>query len=85
MISFLTKMVHSLLKKKLASTWTAPQKMDNKFRFATHPQGIWQFHNNWQINSKVSDCCHIGASLNIFIFFKVLQFKNIATIAIAAV
>ena len=26
MISFLTKMVHSLLKKKLVSTWTAPQK-----------------------------------------------------------
>ena len=42
--------------KKLASSWGAPQENDTEFRFAIHPQGIRQ-------NSKVPDCCHIGASL----------------------
>ena len=43
----LTKMIHAFLKKKLASSWGAPQENDAKFRFAIHPQGIRQFHDNW--------------------------------------
>ena len=35
--------------KKLASTWGATQEMDAKFRFAIHPPGIQQFHDNCQI------------------------------------
>ena len=35
--------------KKLASTWGAPQENDAKFRFAIHPQGIRQFHDNCKI------------------------------------
>ena len=46
------------LKKKLASSPGAPQENDAKFRFAIHPQGIGQFHDN-----KVPDCCHIGTRL----------------------
>ena len=38
-----------LKKKKLASSWGAPQENDAKFRFAIHPQGIGQFHDNCQI------------------------------------
>ena len=34
------------LKKKLESSWGAPQENDNKFSFAINPQGIWQFHDN---------------------------------------
>ena len=52
-----TKIIHSLLKKKLASFWGAPQENDAKFRFAIHPQGIRQFLDN----CKVPDCCHIGS------------------------
>ena len=46
-------------KKKLASSRGAPLEYDAKFRFAIHPQGIRQFHDN----CKMTDCCHIGASL----------------------
>ena len=35
--------------KKLASYQGASQENDAKFRFATHPQGIRQFHDNCQI------------------------------------
>ena len=38
-----------LKKKKLASSRGAPQEIDAKFRFAIHPQGIGQFHDNYQI------------------------------------
>ena len=38
-----------LKKKKLASSWGAPQENDAKFRFAIHPQEIGQFHDNCQI------------------------------------
>ena len=36
-------------KKKLASYREAPQENDAKFRFAIHPQGIWQFHDTCKI------------------------------------
>ena len=36
-------------KKKLASSRGAPQENDAKFGFAIHPQGIGQFHDNYQI------------------------------------
>ena len=35
--------------KKLASCRGAPQENDAKFKFAIHPQGIGQFHDNCQI------------------------------------
>ena len=35
--------------KKLASSRGAPQENDAKFRFAIHPQGIRQFHDNCKI------------------------------------
>ena len=35
--------------KKLASCRGAPQENDAKFRFAIHPQGIRQFHDNCKI------------------------------------
>ena len=44
-------MINSFLKKSLASSWGAPQENDAKFRFAIHPQGIGQFHDNCQIDS----------------------------------
>ena len=37
------------LKKKLESSRGAPQENDAKLRFAIHPQGIGQFHDNYQI------------------------------------
>ena len=37
------------LKIKLASCRGAPQENDAKFRFAIHPQGIRQFHDNCKI------------------------------------
>ena len=49
-------MIHSFLKKIIASARGAPQENDAKFRFAIHPQEIQQ-------HSKVPNCCHIGASL----------------------
>ena len=42
-------MINSFLKKKLASSRGAPQENDAKFRFAMHPQGIGQFHDNCKI------------------------------------
>ena len=42
-------MVNSFLKKNLASSRGAPQENDAKFRFAMHPQGIRQFHDNCKI------------------------------------
>ena len=45
-------------KKKLASSWEAPQENYAKFRIAIHPQWIREFHDNCQIAK-----CHIGASL----------------------
>ena len=42
-------MIKSFLKKKLASSRLAPQENDAKFRFAMHPQGIRQFHDNCKI------------------------------------
>ena len=35
--------------KKLASSQRAPQENDATFRFVSHPQGIWQFHDNCKI------------------------------------
>ena len=68
-------MIYSFLKKKLASSWGAPQENDAKFRFAIHLQEIRQFHDFFQrkksynYNSlfqfhKMPDCCHIGAPLD---------------------
>ena len=37
------------LEKNLASSRGAPQENDAKFRFAIHPQGIRQFHDNCKI------------------------------------
>ena len=45
-------------KKKLASSRGAPQENDAKFRFAIHPQGIQQFHDNCKIAK-----CQIIATL----------------------
>ena len=42
-------MIYSFLKIKLASCRGAPQENDAKFRFAIHPQGIRQFHDNCKI------------------------------------
>ena len=53
-------MIYSFLKKKLASSWGAPQENDAKFRFAIHLQEIRQFHDN----CKMPDCYHIGAPLD---------------------
>ena len=39
----------SFWKKILESTPGAPQENDAKFRFAHHPQGIRQFHDNCKI------------------------------------
>ena len=46
LISFLRKMIHSFLINKIASCWGASQDNDTKFRFAIHPQGIRQLHDN---------------------------------------
>ena len=35
--------------KKIALSLGAPQGNDTKFRFAIHPQGIRQFHDNYII------------------------------------
>ena len=35
--------------KKLASSQGAPQENDAKFRFAIHPQGIRQIHDNCKV------------------------------------
>ena len=51
-------MIHSFLKKKLASSRGAPQENDAKFRFAIHPQGIRQFYDNCKIAK-----CQIVATL----------------------
>ena len=42
-------MLSSFFKIKLASSRLAPQENDAKFRFAIHPQGIRQFHDNCKI------------------------------------
>ena len=42
-------MINSFLKKNLASSRGASQENDAKFRFAVHPQGIRQFHDNCKI------------------------------------
>ena len=44
------------LKKKLASSRGAPQENEAKFRFAIHPQGIRQFHDNWVIPCQITQC-----------------------------
>ena len=38
-----------MILKKVASIRGASQEIDVKFRFAIHPQGIRQFHDNCQI------------------------------------
>ena len=42
-------MITFFWKKNLASSLRAPQENDAKFRFAMHPQGIRQFHDNCKI------------------------------------
>ena len=42
-------MIHSFWRKKLASSRGAPQENVAKFRFAIHPQGNRQFHDNCKI------------------------------------
>ena len=42
-------MIYSLVKKKQVSSQGAPQENDAKFRYAIHPQRIWQFHDNCTI------------------------------------
>ena len=37
------------IEKKIASSRGAPKENDAKFRFAIHPQGIRQFHDNCKI------------------------------------
>ena len=39
--------LYSFLKIKISVM--SPQENDAKFRFAIHPQGIWQFHDNCKI------------------------------------
>ena len=51
-------MIHSFLKKKLASSWRAPQEYDAKFIFPIHLNGIRQFHDNCKIAT-----CQIVATL----------------------
>ena len=51
-------MIHSFFKKKLVSSPGAPLEYDAKFRFAIHPQGIRQFHDNCKIAK-----CQIVATL----------------------
>ena len=46
------------LNKKLASTLASTSENDAKFRFAIHPQGIRQFHDNCEIAK-----CQIVATL----------------------
>ena len=70
------------LKKKLASSRGAPQENDAKFRFAIYPQGIGQFHDNYQIAKCQTDatlalvsclCMHYKLT---FILKKSLNFIN---------
>ena len=42
-------MIDYFFKKKVASSRGTPQENDAKFRFAIHPQGIRQFHDNCKI------------------------------------
>ena len=63
-------------KKTLASSRGASQENDAKFKFAIHPQGIRQFHDN----CKMPDCCHIGASLMANIRPETLQISFIEII-----
>ena len=59
MLKHIFNKVDSLfLKKKLASSWGAPQENDAKFRFAIPLQGIRQFHDNCKIAN-----CKIVATL----------------------
>ena len=46
------------MKNKLAFSWGAPQDNNAKFKFAIHPQGIRQFHDNCQIAK-----CQIGQTV----------------------
>ena len=41
--------------KKIAPSWGAPQENDAISRFAIHPQGIRQFHDNCQIEKCQTD------------------------------
>ena len=45
-------MINFFWKKNLASSLRALQENDAKFRFAMHPQGIRQFHDNCKIIAK---------------------------------
>ena len=45
-------MIHSFWEKKIASSRGEPQENDAKFSFASHPQGIRQFH----VNCKIAKC-----------------------------
>ena len=42
-------MIYSFLKIKISVMSGAPQENDAKSRFAIHPLGIWQFHDNCKI------------------------------------
>ena len=42
-------MLNLIFHKDDSPFWGAPQENDAKFRFAIHPQGIGQFHDNCQI------------------------------------
>ena len=63
-ILFLTKMIYSFFKKKLVSSRGAPQESDAKYRFAIHPQGIRQFHDN----CKIAKCRTVATLASVYIY-----------------
>ena len=59
MLKFIFNKDDSLFfEKKLALSWGGPPENDAKFKFAIHPQGIPQFHDNCEIAK-----CQIVATL----------------------
>ena len=69
MPSFLTKMINSFLKNNLASSRGAPQENEAKFRFAIHPQGIQQFHDN----CKIAKCQTVATLAPVYLKTQALQ------------
>ena len=62
-------MINSFLKNNLASFRGAPQENDAKFRFAIHPQGIRQFHDN----CKIAKCQTVATLAPVYYFVMQLR------------
>ena len=62
--------------KNLASSRGAPQENDAKFRFAIHPQGIRQFHDNCKI-AKCQTVATLALAVYVNFDFRFRLSKNI--------